>query len=169
MKACWISCWVFITKGPRRATGSPIGRACSIRISAGWSPFTNEIGVPGRTRATRGAATSVPPTFAADLVVAAPETTKVRLEAADEFVILACDGVWSVMSSQEACSFVKAHLQHGGASSAGAAPGCTEAPPGGHCAALDEAARALAEEAIRRECCDNTTVVLVCLVLGTAS
>ncbi|KAI9189109.1 mgpp2cl-1, protein phosphatase 2C-like protein 1 [Blastocladiella emersonii ATCC 22665] len=41
-----------------------------------------------------------------DLVVGNPYTTEVELTADDEFLILACDGIWDVMSDQEAVNLI---------------------------------------------------------------
>ncbi|KAI9216669.1 phosphatase 2C-like domain-containing protein [Blastocladiella britannica] len=41
-----------------------------------------------------------------DLVVGNPYTTEIEITADDEFLILACDGVWDVMSDQEAVNLL---------------------------------------------------------------
>lgn len=41
-----------------------------------------------------------------DLVVGRPFTTSLEISPADEFIILACDGLWDVISDQQACEFV---------------------------------------------------------------
>lgn len=40
------------------------------------------------------------------LVVSNPFTTKIELTSKDEFMIIACDGLWDVMEDQEACDFI---------------------------------------------------------------
>ncbi|KAG7196068.1 Protein phosphatase 2C 1 [Scheffersomyces spartinae] len=41
-----------------------------------------------------------------DLVVGRPFTTSLEISPTDEFIILACDGLWDVISDQKACEFV---------------------------------------------------------------
>lgn len=41
------------------------------------------------------------------LVVGNPFTTSVEIKAEDEFLILACDGLWDVIEDQEACEIIK--------------------------------------------------------------
>ena len=40
------------------------------------------------------------------LVIATPEVHHLVVKGDDRFVILACDGIWDVMTSQEACNYV---------------------------------------------------------------
>ena len=47
------------------------------------------------------------------LVVPEPEVVVSHIEAADEFLILACDGLWDIFSSQEAVDMVVASLKTG--------------------------------------------------------
>lgn len=44
------------------------------------------------------------------LVIAEPEIRMERLTDKDEFLLLACDGLFDVFSNQEAVSYVKRHL-----------------------------------------------------------
>lgn len=46
-------------------------------------------------------------------VIATPEITTTRLQSDDEFLILACDGVWDVMTNQEAVNIVAQSLAQG--------------------------------------------------------
>ncbi|CAA0836807.1 Probable protein phosphatase 2C 47 [Striga hermonthica] len=71
-----------------------------------------------------------------------PEVAEVVLGEDDEFLIIGCDGVWDVMSSQYAVTVVRRELM----------------------AHNDPAAcsRSLVREALRRNTCDNLTVVIVC-------
>ena len=45
-------------------------------------------------------------------VIATPDVTATKLDARDAFIILACDGVWDVLSSQRACAFVADTVRH---------------------------------------------------------
>ena len=42
-----------------------------------------------------------------------PDVTTFQLEKGDEFIVLACDGVWDCMSSQEVVDFVRERLPKG--------------------------------------------------------
>jgi serine/threonine protein phosphatase PrpC len=53
--------------------------------------------------------TSLPHTH--QMVVATPDITSFDLQKGDEFLILACDGIWDVMSNQEAVDFVRKRLK----------------------------------------------------------
>jgi hypothetical protein len=53
------------------------------------------------------------------LVSASPELSEIRLQDGDEFLIIACDGLWDVLSSKEAVAFVRDRLKGSGASSGG--------------------------------------------------
>lgn len=43
----------------------------------------------------------------------APDVSTIDRNPHDEFIILACDGIWDVMSNQQAVTFVAAHLKLG--------------------------------------------------------
>ena len=45
------------------------------------------------------------------LVSPEPEVGMIERSDKDEFIVLACDGVWDVMSNEELCSFVRSRLQ----------------------------------------------------------
>ncbi|OEL35915.1 putative protein phosphatase 2C 27 [Dichanthelium oligosanthes] len=71
-----------------------------------------------------------------------PEFREVGLTEEDEFLIIGCDGLWDVMSSQCAVSMVRKELM-------------AHNDP-------QRCSRELVQEALRRDCCDNLTVVVVC-------
>jgi serine/threonine protein phosphatase PrpC len=78
-------------------------------------------------------------------------------EGEDEFVLLASDGLWDVLSSQDAVSFVREHLR----SELGSASG--EAADAHRLVLRRNAAKYLAREAIRKGSSDNVTVLMVWL------
>jgi len=47
------------------------------------------------------------------MVTASPDIVTEKLQRDDEFIILACDGIWDVLSNQEAVDFVRERLQAG--------------------------------------------------------
>ncbi|CAM9476973.1 unnamed protein product [Ectocarpus fasciculatus] len=47
------------------------------------------------------------------MVVCDPEVTVIKRSDEDEFVIMACDGVWDVMGNDEACFFLRKSIQEG--------------------------------------------------------
>lgn len=44
------------------------------------------------------------------MISAMPDVKKVSLEEGDEFMVLACDGIWNFMSSEEVVEFVRKRL-----------------------------------------------------------
>ncbi|MBA0636212.1 hypothetical protein Godav_025278 [Gossypium davidsonii] len=71
-----------------------------------------------------------------------PELEEILLTEEDEFLIMGCDGLWDVMSSQCAVTMVRKELmQHNDP---------------------ERCSRALVKEALQRNTCDNLTVVVVC-------
>lgn len=44
------------------------------------------------------------------IITATPDIRRVRITAEDEFIVLACDGVWDVKTSQQVCDFIRAGL-----------------------------------------------------------
>ncbi|KAJ3124814.1 Protein phosphatase 2C 2 [Nowakowskiella sp. JEL0407] len=49
-------------------------------------------------------------TAEAQIVTSNPEITERKLEPTDEFIVLACDGIWDCMSSQEVVDFVRQRI-----------------------------------------------------------
>jgi len=47
------------------------------------------------------------------MVVATPDITTFDLQKGDEFMIIACDGIWDVLSNQEAVDFVRKRIKAG--------------------------------------------------------
>ncbi|CAB4264141.1 unnamed protein product [Prunus armeniaca] len=71
-----------------------------------------------------------------------PELEEIVLTEEDEFLIMGCDGLWDVMSSQCAVTMVRKELlQHNDP---------------------ERCSKALVKEALQRNTCDNLTVVVVC-------
>lgn len=75
-------------------------------------------------------------------LVAEPEFRQVVLTEDDEFLIIGCDGIWDVMSSQHAVSLVRRGLRR------------HDDP--------EQCARDLVMEALRLNTFDNLTVIVVC-------
>ncbi len=82
------------------------------------------------------------------IITAQPDIRKVTLCPEDKFFLLACDGVWDVMSNQDAVDFVGARLDQG------------MTPSQASCALLDACLASDPKEA-RGVGCDNMTVVVV--------
>ena len=77
-------------------------------------------------------------------LIAEPEIKQIRLTEEDEFLIMGCDGIWDVLTSQEAVSVVKRGLNRHGDPT--------------------RCARELVMEALRLNTFDNLTAVVVCFV-----
>ncbi|KAF8017755.1 hypothetical protein BT93_H2836 [Corymbia citriodora subsp. variegata] len=77
------------------------------------------------------------------LLIADPDVQKVILTEDDEFLIIGCDGIWDVMSSQSAVCLVRQGLRR-------------HSDP-------HQCARELVMEALRLETTDNLTVIVICL------
>ncbi|KAG2329331.1 hypothetical protein Bca52824_000511 [Brassica carinata] len=74
-----------------------------------------------------------------------PELEEIVLAEEDEYLIMGCDGLWDVMSSQCAVTMVRRELmQHNDP---------------------EKCSQALVKEALQRNSCDNLTVVVVCFSL----
>ncbi|KAL0449651.1 UNVERIFIED_CONTAM: putative protein phosphatase 2C 47 [Sesamum latifolium] len=71
-----------------------------------------------------------------------PELEEMVLTEEDEFLIIGCDGLWDVMSSQYAVTIVRKELM-------------THNDP-------EKCSRVLVREALKRNTCDNLTVLVVC-------
>ncbi|XP_071380075.1 protein phosphatase 1bb isoform X1 [Centroberyx affinis] len=66
-----------------------------------------------------------------------------RAAEGDEFVVLACDGIWDVMSNEELCEFVRSRLQV--------------------CDDLEKVCNSVVDTCLHKGSRDNMSVVLVCL------
>lgn len=90
------------------------------------------------------------------LVDACPEVRSCRLTSDDEFLIIGCDGVWDVMSSQDAVDLARQH----------ALPivGADDGAGGLGDRAATAAAKAIAQTALERGSMDNITVVVMTLL-----
>ncbi|GLT49331.1 hypothetical protein SLA2020_228950 [Shorea laevis] len=82
------------------------------------------------------------PKDAASPLIAEPEFRQVVLTEDDEFLVIACDGIWDAMSSQHAVNLVRKGLQR------------HDDP--------EQCAKDLVMEALRRSTFDNLTVIVVC-------
>ncbi|KAL3508213.1 hypothetical protein ACH5RR_033595 [Cinchona calisaya] len=83
------------------------------------------------------------PFGSASPLTAEPEVQHFLLSDDDEFLIIGCDGIWDVMSNQDAVSLVRRELRHHG-------------DP-------QQCARELVHQALRMDSSDNLTVIVVCL------
>ncbi|KAL8244538.1 hypothetical protein R6Q59_010796 [Mikania micrantha] len=81
-------------------------------------------------------------------LIAMPDVRQTVLTDDDEFLIIACDGIWDVMSNQEAVGFVRRHLR------------LYDDP--------DCCARELVNQALRRDTSDNLTAIVVCFSSASA-
>lgn len=82
------------------------------------------------------------PQGSASPLIAEPEFRQVLLTEEDEFLIIGCDGIWDVMSSQQAVSLVRRALRR------------HDDP--------EQSARDLVMEALRLNTYDNLTVIVIC-------
>lgn len=88
--------------------------------------------------------------FSKPIVSPEPDIRRFRVEEdGDEFCLLACDGLWDVMSSQDAVNFVKAKL--------------AATPPDQLAETRQQMAKEIVQEAMRLGSADNTSVVMVWL------
>ncbi|KAG8372829.1 hypothetical protein BUALT_Bualt12G0107700 [Buddleja alternifolia] len=82
------------------------------------------------------------PFGSASPLTAEPEFQRTLLTEDDEFLILGCDGMWDVLSNQEAVSIVRRELRRNN-------------DP-------QQCARELINQALKRDICDNVTAIVVC-------
>jgi protein phosphatase 2C len=81
-----------------------------------------------------------------------PEIFKYKLKKNDKFFILACDGLWDVISNQDACNFVLQKLNE--TSKISTINGNSK----------NNIAQALAEYAIKNGSTDNVSIILIFLI-----
>ena len=74
-------------------------------------------------------------------LTARPDTDVFDLVDEDEFIIIACDGLWDVLDSQDAVHYARAYLQRYNS--------------------VEAVCEALVDEALRRQSDDNVTVIVV--------
>ncbi|KAG7187977.1 hypothetical protein KM043_013933 [Ampulex compressa] len=89
------------------------------------------------------------------IVTALPEIQRFNITEEWEFVILACDGIWDVMTSEEVVSFVRTRLGDS-----------QKEPLDPEEICEDLMYRCLAPDALMGTGCDNMTVILVCFLHG---
>ena len=81
-------------------------------------------------------------TFTADLVIAEPIVKEFEIKEEDDFLLLACDGLWDVITLEDAVEAVSKWLQSG--------------------LSAQETSRKLASLALMLGSPDNITIVIVC-------
>ncbi|XP_064177134.1 protein phosphatase 1B-like isoform X1 [Anguilla rostrata] len=77
------------------------------------------------------------------LVSPEPEVFEIARAPEDEFLVLACDGIWDVMSNEELCDFVRSRLEV--------------------CDDLERVCNSVVDTCLHKGSRDNMSVVLVCL------
>ncbi|KAI6242992.1 PPM-type phosphatase domain-containing protein [Aphelenchoides fujianensis] len=87
-------------------------------------------------------------------LICTPAIKKLTLTSDDLFLILACDGLWKVFSSEEAIAFVRQRFDE-------------KKKTADVRAIANEIAESLAAEAVLRKCGDNVSVILVLYLLRT--
>jgi protein phosphatase 1G len=93
---------------------------------------------------------------AAQIITAEPDVERVAITPEDRFLVLACDGVWDVMSNEEVVAFVGEQLDAGASPTAAAS-------------ALLDACLASDPRETRGVGCDNQTAVIIVLKDGGAA
>ncbi|XP_015119678.1 probable protein phosphatase 2C T23F11.1 isoform X1 [Diachasma alloeum] len=96
------------------------------------------------------------------IVTAFPEVQKFEITDDWEFVILACDGIWDVMSSEEVVEFLRESIATARQNDPDLLPDAEAVYPEEICEELIN--RCLAPDALMGTGCDNMTIVLVCLL-----
>lgn len=76
------------------------------------------------------------------VIIPEPDLLEIDLTGDEEFIIVACDGLWDVMTSKEVRTFVKKYMNKNGKRTKGIST-------------------ALVDEALRRGSTDNVSVVFV--------
>lgn len=108
------------TTGPVARTVSAHAAPSSPRVSApaaagGWPPVLDlpcdlSVTVPIASPVVASPPTLPPGEMLPELLLAEPTVSERRLRPDDRFLILACDGVWDVLTDQQACDCVAASL-----------------------------------------------------------
>lgn len=117
---------------------SEIGGVCRVNGNLNLSRAIGDLKYKGNTE--------LPPKD--QIITAQPDIRKISLTHEDRFFILACDGVWDVMSNQDAVDFIAQRLDQG------------MTPTQSACALLDACLANDPKEA-RGVGCDNMTIVVV--------
>lgn len=98
-----------------------------------------------------------------DVVSARPYVTETALQEDDHFLLLACDGVWDVMTDQEATDFVASKIQALDMRMGGDEPDQESDPAQELHDKLEATCKALVREALDRRSLDNITCMVVLL------
>eukprot|EP00013_Stygamoeba_regulata_P015025 CAMPEP_0177678958 /NCGR_PEP_ID=MMETSP0447-20121125/29315_1 /TAXON_ID=0 /ORGANISM="Stygamoeba regulata, Strain BSH-02190019" /LENGTH=581 /DNA_ID=CAMNT_0019188053 /DNA_START=71 /DNA_END=1817 /DNA_ORIENTATION=- len=100
--------------------------------------------------------------FSSDLVIVDPEITKVKLRDKDSWIVLACDGVWDVLTSEDVIRELKRMDQ-------GSKPNPSKWTDKRYEQHAHKAAERIARMAFREQTTDNVTVVVIYLRWPTAT
>ncbi|EZA50918.1 hypothetical protein DMN91_012806 [Ooceraea biroi] len=98
------------------------------------------------------------------IVTAFPEVQEFSITEEWEFVVLACDGIWDVMTNEEVVEFVRTRLAQTKLGGDGESCQNASVHPEEICEELLN--RCLAPDALMGTGCDNMTVILVCFLHG---
>nr|CAD2164994.1 unnamed protein product [Meloidogyne enterolobii] len=159
------NCIFCANAGDSRAVVSVSGLAVPLSIAneeeskrifaaGGWVEFNRVNGNLALSRALGDFAFKTNKNLSAreQIVTACPEVETCTITEEHEFIILACDGIWDVMTSQEVIDFCRTRL------ASGSSP--------------DLICEQLIDNCLSQDCdlnglgCDNMTVILVCLLQG---